>query len=171
MNSAKPEDVKIVENNLNKLNPNAIKIYTNSIVTVDNTHKIEGKKVVVVEDGPTLTHGNMAYGAGYVAAKNNDAIIVDPKPYLTGTMKAVFEEFPQITEIVPAMGYNDEQIKDMEDTLNKVEADIIIDGSPIDLEKLIKSNKPIVRVSYDIVAIKSPTIEEVLDNFIVKYLK
>jgi predicted GTPase len=170
MNSAKPEDVKIVEDNLNELNPNAIKIYTNSIVTVDNTHKINGKKVIVVEDGPTLTHGNMSYGAGYVAAKNNGAIIVDPRPYLTGTMKNVFEEFPQITEIVPAMGYNDQQIKDMEDTLNNTEADVIIDGSPIDLAKLIKSNKPIVRVSYDIEAIKSPTIEEVLDNFIEKNL-
>lgn len=170
MNSAKPEDVKIVEDNLNKLNPDAIKIYTNSVVTVENTHKINGKRVIVVEDGPTLTHGNMAYGAGYVAAINNGAIIIDPRPYLTGTMRTVFEEFPQITEIIPAMGYNDQQIKDMEDTLNKAEAEIIIDGSPIDLTKLIKSNKPIVRVSYDIEAIKSPTIEEVLDNFIEKNL-
>ncbi len=170
MNSAKPSDVQIVEENLNKLNPNATKIYTNSIVTVDNTHKIDGKKVIVVEDGPTLTHGNMSYGAGYVAAKNNGARIVDPRPYLTGTLKTLFEEFPQITEIVPAMGYNDQQIKDMEDTLNKAEAEVIIDGSPIDLEKLIKSNKPIVRVSYDIEAIKSPTIEEVLDKFIEKNL-
>ena len=171
MNSAKPEDVKIVEYNLDDLNPNALKIYTNSVVTIENSHKIKGKKVIVVEDGPTLTHGNMSYGAGYVAAKNGGAIIVDPRPYLVGTMKTLFEEFPQITEIVPAMGYNDQQIKDMEDTLNKAEAEIIIDGSPIDLEKLIKSNKPIIRVNYDIEAIKSPTIEEVLDNFIKKYLK
>jgi len=171
MNSAKPEDVKTVEHNLNKLNPSAIKIYTNSVVTVENTHKIEGKKVIVVEDGPTLTHGNMAYGAGYVAAKNNGAIIIDPRPYLTGSMKNLFEEFPQITEIVPAMGYNDQQIADMEQTLNNAEAEVIIDGSPIDLGKLIKSNKPIVRVNYDIEAIKSPTIEEVLDKFIKQHLK
>ncbi|MHA1931980.1 MAG: cyclic 2,3-diphosphoglycerate synthase [Promethearchaeota archaeon] len=171
MNSAKPEDVKIVENNLSLLNPNATKIYTNSVVTIEGNQNIEGKKVIVVEDGPTLTHGNMSYGAGYVAATNSGAIIVDPRPYLSGTMKTVFEEFPQITEIVPAMGYNDQQIKDMEDTLNKAEAELIIDGSPIDLEKLIKCNKPIVRVSYDIEAIESPTIEEVLDNFISKFLK
>ncbi|MHA2007796.1 MAG: cyclic 2,3-diphosphoglycerate synthase [Promethearchaeota archaeon] len=170
MNSAKSEDVKIVEENLDKLNPEAIRIYTNSVVTIEANQDISGKKVVVVEDGPTLTHGNMSYGAGYVAAKNNGAIIVDPRPFLSGTMKTVFEEFPQITEIVPAMGYNDQQIKDMEDTLNKAEAEVIIDGSPIDLEKLIKCNKPIVRVSYDIEAIKSPTIEEVLDTFINKYL-
>ncbi len=171
MNSAKPEDVKTVEDNLNELNPKAIKIYTNSVVTVDNIHRIKGKKVIVVEDGPTLTHGNMAYGAGYVAAKNNGAIIVDPRPYLTGSMKNVFEEFPQITEIIPAMGYNDQQIADMEQTLNKADAEVIIDGSPIDLEKLINSNKPIVRVNYDIEGIKSPTIEEVLDIFIEKNLK
>jgi len=86
-------------------------------------------------------------------------------------MKKVFEEFPQITQIVPAMGYNDQQIKDMEDTLNKAEAEFIIDGSPIDLEKLINSNKPIIRVSYDIEAVRSPTIEETLDKFIEKFLK
>jgi len=170
MNSAKPNDVKIVEENLDQLNPNAIKIYTNSVVTIEGNHDLSGKRVLVVEDGPTLTHGNMSYGAGYVAAINSGAIIVDPRPYLSGTMKTVFEEFPQITEIVPAMGYNDQQIKDMEDTLNKADAEIIIDGSPIDLGKLIKSNKPIIRVNYDIEAIKSPTIEEILDQFIKKHL-
>ena len=170
MNSAKPDDIKTVENNLNEINPNAIKIYTNSVVTIENNQDIKGKKVIVVEDGPTLTHGNMSYGAGYVAATNSGAIIVDPRPYLSGTMKTVFEEFPQITEIVPAMGYNDQQIKDMEDTLNKAEAEVIIDGSPIDLGKLIKSNKPIVRVNYDIEALKSPTIENILDTFIEKNL-
>jgi len=171
MNSAKTEDVKIVEENLDKLNPNAIRIYTNSVVTVEGNQDLNGKRVVIVEDGPTLTHGNMSYGAGYVAAKNSGAIIVDPRPYLSGTMKTLFEEFPQITEIVPAMGYNDQQIADMEQTLNNAEAEVIIDGSPIDLGKLIKSNKPIVRVNYDIEAIKSPTIEEVLDKFIKQHLK
>ena len=171
MNSAKTEDVKIVEENLDKLNPNAIRIYTNSVVTVEGNQNLNGKKVIVVEDGPTLTHGNMSYGAGYVAAKNSGAIIVDPRPYLSGTMKTLFEEFPQITEIIPAMGYNETQISDMEQTLNNAEAEVIIDGSPIDLGKLIKSNKLIVRVNYDIEAIKSPTIEEVLDKFIKQHLK
>jgi len=171
MNSAKAEDIKIVEDNLKALNPNAIKIFTNSIVTIENGGELNGKKVIVVEDGPTLTHGNMSIGAGFVAAINSGAEIIDPRPYLTGTMKKVFEEFPHITQIVPAMGYNEQQIKDMEETLNNAEAEVIIDGSPINLEKLIKSNKPIVRVSYDIEAIKSPTIEEVLDKFINKFLK
>lgn len=171
MNSSKPEDVKIVENNLNELNPGATRIYTNSVVTVENNQEIKDKRVIVVEDGPTLTHGELSWGAGYLAAKNGGAIIIDPRPYLTGSMKKVFEEFPQISDIVPAMGYNDQQIRDMEETLNKADCDIIIDGSPIDLGKLIKTNKPIVRVTYDIENLQSPTIEEMLDKFIEKYLK
>lgn len=171
MNSAKPEDVKIVEKNLDELNPKAIKVYTNSVVIAEDPSKLKGKKVVVVEDGPTLTHGGMSIGAAYVAAKNAGAKIIDPRPYLSGTMKEVFEEFPHITEIVPAMGYNDDQIEDMEKTLNKAKCDIILNGSPIDLEKLIKANKPIIKVRYDIESIGSPTIEEVLDNFINRLLK
>jgi predicted GTPase len=172
MNSAKPEDVKIVDKNLEQLNPKAIKVYTNSTVTADNPLKMKGKKVIVVEDGPTLTHGGMAIGAGYVAAKNAGAKVVDPKPFLMGTMKDIFEEFPHITEIVPAMGYTDEQIEDLENTLNQAKCDIIVNGSPIDLEKLgLKVNKPIVTVRYDIEAIKSPTIEEILDDFVKKHLK
>ncbi len=171
MNSAKPEDVKFVEKNLNELNPNAIKIYTNSVVKAEEPLKLKGKKVVCVEDGPTLTHGGMSIGAAYVAAKNAEAKCVDPRKYLVGSIKEVFEDFPQITQIVPAMGYTDSQIEDLEKTLNNVKADLILNGSPIDLTKLIKTNKPIVKVSYDIEPIGSPTIEEVLDNFINKFLK
>jgi predicted GTPase len=171
INSAKAEDVQKVEKNLELLNPNAQRILTNSIVSFENGVNLKGKNVIIVEDGPTLTHGGMAYGAGYVAATQNGAIIIDPKPYISGSLKKIFEEFPQLTDIVPAMGYNDQQIKDLSDTLNKAECDLIIDGSPIDLEKLIKLNKPIVRVDYDIEAIGSPTIEEVLDEFEKKFLK
>jgi len=171
MNSAKPEDVKIVEKNLNELNPRAIKIYTNSVVKAEDPLKLKGKKVVVVEDGPTLTHGGMSIGAAYVAAKNAEAKIVDPRKFLVGSMKDVYEDFPQITHIVPAMGYTDQQIEDLEKTLNNVKADIILNGSPIDLTKLIKTNKPIVKVSYDIEPIGSPTIEEVLDDCIKKFIE
>ncbi|TFF93926.1 MAG: GTPase, partial [Promethearchaeota archaeon] len=130
MNSAKQADVKIVEKNLDEVNPNAIRIYTDSLVSLDNTHDIKGKKVVVVEDGPTLTHGEMSIGAGYIASKNAGAEIIDPKPYLSGSMKDVFENFPQIEEVVPAMGYNDDQISDLEETLNKAKCDFIINASP-----------------------------------------
>ncbi|MHA1724759.1 MAG: cyclic 2,3-diphosphoglycerate synthase, partial [Promethearchaeota archaeon] len=139
MNSAKPEDVKVVEENLQHLNPKAIRVYTNSVVMVEDDVDLKDKKVIVVEDGPTLTHGGMSIGAGYVAAKKKGAVIVDPRPYLVGSMKEVFEEFPQITEIVPAMGYSDKQIADLEQTLNNAECDIIVNGSPIDLAKLIKT--------------------------------
>ncbi len=171
MNNAKLEDIKVVEENLQELNPNAIRVYTNSVVKAEDPLKLKGKKVVVVEDGPTLTHGGMSIGAAYVAAKNAGAKIVDPRPYLVGSMKEVYEEFPQITEIVPAMGYNDDQIENLEKTLNNVKADIILNGSPIDLTKLIKANKPIVKVTYDIEATRKPSIEDVLDNFIDKHLK
>ena len=171
MNSAKLEDIKVVEENLQELNPNAIRVYTNSVVKAEDPLELKGKKVVVVEDGPTLTHGGMSIGAAYVAAKNADAKIVDPRPYLVGSMKDVYEEFPQITEIVPAMGYNDDQIENLEKTLNNAKADVILNGSPIDLTKLIKANKPIVKVTYDIEATRKPSIEDVLDNFIDKHLK
>lgn len=171
LNSAKAEDVQEVEKNLEKLNPRAKRIRTNSIVTLANGAKLRGKKVIVVEDGPTLTHGGMAYGAGHVAATQNGAIIIDPKPYISGALKKIFEDFPQITDIVPAMGYNEKQIKDLEETLNSAECDLVIDGSPIDLEKLVEINKPIVRVSYDIEALSSPTIEDIIDEFEQKFLK
>ncbi len=171
MNSAKPEDVKTVENNLKKLNPDATIIKSNSVVTVENADELKGKKVIVVEDGPTLTHGGMSYGAGYVAAKNSGAEIVDPRPYLVGTMKSVFEEFPQITEIVPAMGYDEQQLKDLETTLNNADCDYIVDGSPINLKKLVNVNKPVVRVTYDIEEIGEPTIKSILDEFEAKHLK
>ena len=165
------DDIQIVEQNLIDLNPNATRVKTNSIILMDNPEILKGKKVLVVEDGPTLTHGGMSYGAGYVAATQNGAIIIDPKPYITGSLIKIYEEFPQISEIVPAMGYNDQQIKDMEETINKAECDLVIDGSPIDLGKLINCNKPIVRVNYDIEAAGKPTIEDILNEFEDKYLK
>ena len=173
LNSAKPEDVKIVEDNMKMLNPNAVVVRTDSIVTVEAGKEgmINGKNVLVVEDGPTLTHGMMAYGAGMIAARENNGKVVDPKPYLVGGMKKVFEEFTQLDDIIPAMGYNDEQIKDMEDSINAVPADVVIDGSPIDLGKLIKCNKPIVRIDYDIKARGTPSIESMLEEFIVKFAK
>lgn len=171
INSAKAEDIQKVEKNLELLNPDAKRILTNSIVSLLDDVDLKGKKAIIVEDGPTLTHGGMAYGAGYVAATQNGAIIIDPKHYISGSLKKVFEDFPQLSEIVPAMGYNDQQIKDLSDTLNKAECDLIIDGSPINLAKLIELNKPIVRVGYDIEAIGNPTIEDVLDEFEKKFLR
>ena len=171
MNSAKEENVRIVEKNLLELNPDANRVYTNSIVIAEDPTKLKGKKVVVVEDGPTLTHGGMAIGAAYVAARNAGAKVIDPRKFLVGSMKDVFEEFPQITEIVPAMGYTDKQIEDLENTLKNVKCDIILNGSPIDLSKLVNVNKPIIKVTYDIEAIGAPSIESVLDEFVSEHMK
>ena len=171
MNSAKEENVRIVEKNLLELNPDANRVYTNSIVIAEDPTKLKGKKVVVVEDGPTLTHGGMAIGAAYVAAKNAGAKVIDPRKFLVGSMKDVFEEFPQITEIIPAMGYTDKQIEDLENTLKNVKCDIILNGSPIDLSKLVNVNKPIIKVTYDIEAIGTPSIESVLDEFVSQHMK
>lgn len=171
MNNAKQEDVETVERNLNELNPVAIKIYTDSVVSVEDATKIQGKKVLVVEDGPTLTHGEMSIGAAYVASQKHGAEIIDPKPYLTGRLKEVFRDFLQITEVVPAMGYSDRQIDDLQETLNKAECDVIVNGSPINIENLLDLNKPVVRVSYDIEPHKGKTIDEVLNDFEAKFLK
>jgi len=171
MNSAKQKDLEIVEQNLDEINPEAIRIYTDSVVSFENTHDIKNKKVIVVEDGPTLTHGEMDIGAGYIASKNAGAEIIDPKPYLSGSLKDVFENFSQISEVVPAMGYNDDQIADLENTLNRAECEYIINASPIDLTKLIEHNKPIIKVDYDIESSRDPKIKDVLDKFINKHLK
>lgn len=171
VNSARPEDVLVVEKNLQVLNPRATVIYANSIVSVEDAGGLKGLKVCVVDDGPTLTHGGMSHGAGFIAAKNSGALIVDPKPFLVGSMKRIFEDFPHLSLVIPAMGYNEQQIKDMEETLNNVECDAIIDGSPIDLCRVIKCNKKIHRVRYDIEELKSPTIEDILNKFEKKFLK
>lgn len=141
-----------LEQSLHKLNPYAPVIHTNSVVSLaipEEAKLIKGKRVVVVEDGPTTTHGDMAFGAGTVAAKKYECAEM-VEPVLRGGLVSVFKEFPQIRNIVPAMAYNDQQLKDLQATLNDTQADVVINGSPIDLGKVIKCNKPIVRVQYRI---------------------
>ncbi|MHA1143642.1 MAG: cyclic 2,3-diphosphoglycerate synthase [Candidatus Helarchaeota archaeon] len=171
INSARSEDVDVVVENLSRMNPRAKIVRTNSIVSIEKPELLNGKKVIVVEDGPTLTHGGMSYGAGYIAAMNNNAEIIDPRPYLTGTLVEVFKEFPHLAKLIPAMGYSPQQVRDLENTLNKAECDIVLDGSPIDLCKLIQCNKPVLRVTYDIEALGSPTIEEIIDELLHEYFK
>ena len=127
---------------------------------------IRGKRVLVVEDGPTLTHGEMQYGAGVVAAmKYGAAEIIDPRPWVKGTIAETFEKYPEIGELLPAMGYGDQQVKDLEETINAVDCDAVIIGTPIDLNKIIKINKPAVRVQYALQEIGKPTLEDVLNEF------
>lgn len=167
INTAKPEDVKLVEKNIQKINPQATVIRSNSIVTVKKASLIKNKKVLVIEDGPTVTHGGMSYGAGIVAAKKYKAReIVDPRPYATGSLKKTLVEFPHLTNLLPAMGYGQKQIKELETTINRTDCDIIIVGTPIDLGRLLKVNKPTVRVTYDIEEIGHPNLKDVLEKFI-----
>jgi len=149
--TANPEDVKTVEQNIKRINPNARIIRAKSPVSVENAASIKGKRVLVLEDGPTLTHGDMKFGAGHIAAKNNGAaVIVDPRPYAVGTIKKTFEKYPHVTEVLPAMGYGKKQMKELESTINAADCDLVLIGTPIDLGRLLKINKPALRVTYDL---------------------
>ncbi|NOT01395.1 MAG: GTPase [Phycisphaerales bacterium] len=149
--TADPKNVDTVERNVRALNPGARIIRASSPVTVDDPKAVAGKRVLVVEDGPTLTHGEMTYGAGHVAAKANGAgTIVDPRPYAVGTIKATFAKYPHVKEILPAMGYGKKQMGELEKTINAADCDLVLIGTPIDLGRLLKINKPHQRVRYEL---------------------
>jgi len=164
--TAKRENIDTVVANLKRINPTAKIIHANSPVSIADENAIRGKRVLVVEDGPTLTHGNMAYGAGLVAAKKYGAAeIVKPQPYLAQSLKKVFEEFPQLDEVLPAMGYTNEQLKELEETINRANCDVVLAGTPIDLNKIISTNKPIVRVTYELEEIGEPNLMGAIEDF------
>lgn len=151
--------------NIHQLAPEAILIEAASPLTVDNPELIRGKRILVVEDGPTLTHGGMKYGAGVVAAQKYGAKeIVDPRPYAIGTIKDTYTKYPGIGTLLPAMGYGKKQIQELEDTINAVDCDIVIIGTPIDLSRIIKINKKSIRVKYELQEIGRPDLEEVLNQ-------
>jgi predicted GTPase len=163
VDTANPEDVITVRNNLYMLNPDAVVIEGASPLFVDDPDAIRGKRVLVVEDGPTLTHGEMAYGAGFVAARRFGASeIVDPRPYAVASIKATYEKYPNTGTILPAMGYGEEMMHDLEETINKADVDMVVSGTPIDLTRIIKINKPIQRVRYELQEIGEPTLESIL---------
>ncbi len=166
VNSAEMKNVEIVKNNIKKINPEAIIIKANSVVTVEDPEKVKGKKILVVEDGPTLTHGGTSYGAGIIAAKQLGCEIVDPRPYAVGTVKETYKNFPNLGKVLPAMGYSDKQIKELEKTINRAECDAVLVGTPFDLAKLLKINKPSVRVRYKIEEIGKPDLEKILNKFL-----
>ena len=166
MDSASPEGIHTVRENIAKTNPGAVVIDGASPIKVDDPAIIKGKKVLVVEDGPTLTHGGMKIGAGTVAAKKYGAVeCVDPRPYCVGKLKETFEIYPKIGQLLPAMGYGEEQRKDLETTINNTECDAVIIGTPIDLNRIIDIKKPNTRVYYDLQEIGEPTLEEILGDF------
>jgi len=151
IDSAKPEHITQVENLVAEYNPRAMVILARSPVRLDDPEAVRGKRVLVVEDGPTMTHGGMSFGAGYVAAKAAGAeSIVDPRPYATGSIKETFRKYPHLTDVLPAMGYGAEQVGELEDTINSVPCDVVVTGTPIDITRVINVNKPIHRARYDL---------------------
>lgn len=162
MNTAKDEDIKKLRDNINELNPEAIVIEGDSIVTVENPDLVKEKKVLVIEDGPTLTHGEMSYGAGIVAAKNLGCEIVDPREFAVGSIKDTFEKYPHLDNLLPAMGYGDEQVKELEETINNVECDAVLIATPVALDKLVKMNKSYTRVRYELKERGKPNLGDVL---------
>ncbi len=161
--TAEPEGILEVRSNIQALNPTAIVVEAASPITVEDPSIIKGKKVLVVEDGPTLTHGEMQYGAGVVAAENYGAAeIVDPKPYAKGTLKETFEKYPHIEGLLPAMGYGDQQVKDLEATINATPCDSVVIGTPIDLREICNIKKPSVRVRYELQEIGKPDLADLL---------
>jgi len=163
--TASIEGIQTVRESIRILNPEATVIEAASPITVDCPELIKGKKVLVVEDGPTLTHGEMTYGAGVMAARKFGAAeLVDPRPYTVASITATYEKYPQIGILLPAMGYGAKQIKDLEKTINATKCDSVVIGTPIDLTKIIKINKPAVRVRYELQEIGHPSIADVLKD-------
>ncbi len=163
IDSADLDDIQEVRENCRAINPTAKIVEAASPLTVEDPELLLGKNVLVVEDGPTLTHGEMAYGAGVVAAeKCGAADLVDPRPWAVGEIQETFEKYPEVGVLLPAMGYGEQQIKDLEETIRKTECDAVVIGTPIDLRRIVKIDQPSTRVSYDLQEIGKPTLAELL---------
>jgi predicted GTPase len=169
MDTAAPEAIQTVRENIEKVNPKAIVVDGASPIAVDDPAMIKGKRVLVVEDGPTLTHGEMKIGAGTVAARKFGAAqLVDPRPFTVGKLSETFRIYPNIGTLLPAMGYGAQQLKDLETTINNTDCDSVVIGTPIDLKRIVKINKPSTRVYYDLQEIGFPNLEGILNDFVKK---
>jgi predicted GTPase len=165
IDTADLSDITQVRENVREVNPEAVIVEAASPIFVEDPGAIQGKRVLVIEDGPTLTHGEMAYGAGAVAARRyGAAAIVDPRPYAVGSIAATFEKYPTTGAVLPAMGYGEDQIRDLEETVNATPCDLVIIGTPIDLRRIIDIKYPADRVLYELQVIGRPTLAEILRN-------
>ena len=170
MNTADAEGIAKVRATIAAVNPQATVIDADSVVSVPSPKEIEGKKVLVIEDGPTLTHGEMKYGAGVVAARENGAaMLVDPRSYAVGTIKATFEKYPHLVDLLPAMGYGDAQRKELEETINATPCDLVLVATPIDLASVVDIQKPNMRVSYELEERGKPDLSGILDEFVSRH--
>ncbi len=172
MDTASQEQIHVVRANIRQLNPKAVVLETTMPVTVDLPDLIKGKRVLVIEDGPTLTHGGMSFGAGVLAAKQQGAgEVVDPRPYAVGTIQQTFIQYPQIGTVLPAMGYGATQIRELEDTINRVPCDVVLIATPVDLGRIISINHSVCRVTYRLEEQGTPGFRDVLAGIILKARK
>jgi predicted GTPase len=172
IDTSSPENIQIVRENITLVNPNALVIDAASPITVDKPGLIRGKACLAIEDGPTLTHGEMKIGAGTVAAlKWGASKLVDPREYAVGKIKETFQTYPNIGTLLPAMGYGKQQVTDLEKTINATPCDVVVIGTPIDLNRIVKISKPTVSVTYELQEIGSPNLQMVLEDFMKKMKK
>jgi predicted GTPase len=150
VNTAPPDSVELVRKNVKSVNPKAQIVETDMVITAEDEGKLLGKRVLVVEDGPTVTHGGMGYGAATIKARELEATIVDPRPYATGTVKHIYEQYPHLQRVLPAVGYSPQQMKELEDTINATPCDLVLLGTPTDVRHYLKLNKPAMRVRYEL---------------------
>ncbi len=162
VDTAPPESVAAVRRNLHSLNTRAVVIEAACPVRVDDPEAVRGRRALVVEDGPTLTHGGMTFGAGWLAARQCGASVVDPRPCAVGSLRETYRQYPAIGPVLPAMGYGAAMIAELEQTINNTDADLVLVGTPIDLGRFLKINKPAVRARYDVQEVAGPTLAEVL---------
>ncbi len=171
VNTADRKDVDTVRNNAMTVNPDAKIVMGISTVTAEDNERIADKRVLVIEDGPTVTHGSMPYGAGTVAAVDAGAKeLIDPRPFAVGSIKKTFEKYTHLTNVLPAMGYGKKQMQELEKTINNADADVVVSGTPIDIARVLHSTKPVVRVRYGVGDETAQTLETILDEFITKHL-
>ena len=172
VDTADPQKVVQVKENIKLVNPNATVLEAASPITGDNPDAIKGKRVLVIEDGPTLTHGGMPYGAGTVFAKKFGAgEIVDPKPYAVGSIKEAYKKYTHLGPLLPALGYGEKQVAELKETIDHTPCDVVVIGTPIDLRRVMTINKPTVRVKYELKVLGPVSLEHILDNFIQKSWK
>jgi len=166
VDTAKPQDIELVKDIVEELNPKAKIMKAASPLSVEDPKAIKGKKVLVIEDGPTVTHGGMKFGAGFIAAQNAGAKeIIDPRPFAVNSIKETFGKYNHLEKVLPAMGYGNHQVKDLQDTINASKCDVVVSGTPIDLNRVLKANKPIIRVRYELQVLGEPSLEEILKKF------
>jgi len=166
MDTATEEGIQAVRDSIQELNPSATVVDADSLVTVEEPEKIKGKRVLAVEDGPTLTHGEMTFGAAVVAARRYGAAeLVDPRPYAVGKIAETFEKYPNIGALLPAVGYGEQQVADLQETIRRTECDLVLIGTPIDLRRLVEIDKPAARVCYELKERGTPDLPSVLARF------